>query len=80
MDCSFGRHKGYWRKNKPLVDGRLGDIIIPMVVDMGCTQTVIRVDLVPPQLGTPESAVRMICIHGVVYTYERKKLWLNIVG
>lgn len=40
----------------------------------------IRADFVPPQLGTPEKAVSMLCIHGASYTYERRRLRLTIMG
>lgn len=71
MDSSFGQHKGPGQQNKP-VEIRMGDTIIPAIVDTGCSQSMVRADLVHAQLGIPESPVSMVCIHGASYTYVRR--------
>ncbi|KYO40987.1 hypothetical protein Y1Q_0013733 [Alligator mississippiensis] len=80
MDCSFGRHKGPGRQNKSIVEVKVGDTIIPMVVDTGCSQSMIWADLMPTQLGSPKTPVSMVCIHGDSYTYECRRLWLSLMG
>lgn len=80
MDFSFGRHKGPGQQNKPVVEVQERDTIIPVVIDIGCSQSMIRADLVPAQLGSLESPVGMVCIHGALYTYERRQLWLSVMG
>lgn len=80
MDCSFSQHKGPGCQNKPGVKVRVGDTIIPVVVNTGCSQSMIRVDLVPTQLGSPKTPMSMVCIHGAVYTYKRRQLWLSVMG
>lgn len=39
----------------------------------------IKVDLIPCPIGTPESAVSMVCIHEALYTYKRRKLKLTLM-
>lgn len=58
----------------------MGDTIIPAVINTGCSQSMIRVDLVPAQLGSPELPVSMVCIHGASYTYKSRRLWLSVMG
>lgn len=80
MDCSFGRHKGPWRNNKPVAEGKIWGTIIPTVVDTGCSQTMVWADLISPQMGSPETTVSMIYIHGLSYTYERRQVILTVMG
>lgn len=74
MDCSFGKHKGPWCKAKPIVDVKIGDIIVPTIVNTGCTQTMLRSDLIPTSMGELGTLVNMVCIHSASYTYQRKRL------
>lgn len=37
MDCSFRCHRGLWKKNKLVIEVKIGDVIILAVVDTGCT-------------------------------------------
>lgn len=73
MDCSFGQHKGPGHQNKPLAEVKVGDTLIPMVVDTGYSQSMIWADLIPSHLEVPETAVTMVCIHRASYTYEHRQ-------
>lgn len=63
-----------------MVDVKIRDLMVPVVVDTGCTQTMLRADLVPPQAGEEEMPMSMVCIHGNTYTYQRKYLRLTVMG
>ncbi|KYO38491.1 hypothetical protein Y1Q_0015720 [Alligator mississippiensis] len=80
MDCSFGRHQGPGHKNKPIVEVHIGNTIIPSIIDTGCSQSMVHSDLVPPHLGSLGTPVSMVCMHGAVYTYPRRKLELLVLG
>lgn len=48
VDCSFGRRKGPWRNNKLVVEVKIMGTLIPTMVDTGCSQTMVRPDLILP--------------------------------
>lgn len=68
MDCSFEKHKGPWWKAKPLLEIKIGHIIVPAIVGTGCTQTMPRSDLVAPKTGELTTPVNMVYISGASYT------------
>lgn len=59
---------------KPILDVKIGNLIIPAIVGMGCTQSIVKGDLISPQARAPEIPVNMVYIHGASYTYERTRL------
>lgn len=67
MDCSFGWHRGPLHIPKLVVDVKIHNIIISVVVDTGCTQTMLKSDLVPPYVREEDTLVSMIYIHGASY-------------
>lgn len=46
-----------------MVDKKLGALIISAVVDTGCAQTMMKVDLAPSQLGEEDTPVSVLCMH-----------------
>lgn len=72
--------KAHGKKIKPIGDVKVGDLIILAVIDTGCTQTLVRLDLISTQIGKPETPVSMVCIHGVSYSYDRKRLRQSVMG
>lgn len=63
-----------------MVKVKVGDTIIPAVVDTGCSQSMIWAELFPAHLGILESLVSMVCIHGASYTYECRKIQLTVLS
>lgn len=80
MDCSFGWHKGPGHQNKSAVEVMVSPTLIPTMVNTGCSQLMIQADLFLSPLGTPESPVSMVCIHGTPYTYELWCIRLTVLG
>lgn len=79
MDCSFRRHKGPWHKAKPIMEVKIGDLVVLTVVDTRCTHTMLRADLANLEMGKTMTPVNMVCIHGASYTYQRKRMRLTIL-
>lgn len=80
MDCSFGWHGRPSRIPKPVVDVKIGDLIISVVVVRRCAQTMLKSDLVPPHIGEEDTLVSMICMHGALYTYQRRCVIVTVMG
>lgn len=79
MYCSFEKHKGPECKGKPIVEVKMGYTIVPTIVDSGCTQTMLRSDLISPPMGELGMSKDMVCIHGASYTYQRRRLQLTVL-
>lgn len=67
-------------KTPAIVDVKIGDLIISATVDTGCTQAMVKSNLIPSQVGKTETSVSMVCIYRASYTYKRKKLRLTVIG
>ena len=59
------------------IDGRPVDDII---LDTGCSRTMVRQDLLPPHYQTTGTSVQIRCVHGDVTTYPLAKVHLEIGG
>lgn len=79
MDCSFGQYKGPSCILKLVVDMKI-DNIIPMVVDTGCNQPMLKVDPFPPHLGEEDARISMIYICGDLYKYQRRHMTVTVMG
>lgn len=51
-----------------------------MIVDMGCTQTMVKTYLISAQAGEPKTPVNVVGIHRISYMYENRRLWLTVMG
>uniref|UniRef100_A0A7M4ETG7 CCHC-type domain-containing protein n=1 Tax=Crocodylus porosus TaxID=8502 RepID=A0A7M4ETG7_CROPO len=80
IDCSFGQRWGQGQRNKPVMEVRVGDTIIPTIIETGCSQTMVQGDLVPSHLGSPSTLVSMVCMHSAVYTYPCRRLEFSVLG
>lgn len=79
-DCSFGRYKEPGCQNKPVVEVKVGDTIIPTIVDTGCSQSMIWADFILAKLGDPETIVSMVYIYRPSYIYKHQQLRLMVLG
>lgn len=70
MYCSFSWHKRPLQRAKLVVDIKIGDLLGPVVVDMGCTQMMLKSDLILPHVREEDMLVSMVCIHRASYTYQ----------
>lgn len=80
MDFSFGHQKKIAGVPKPMVDAKIGPMIIPTVINSGCAKMMLKAGVVPSQLRTEDTPVSMLCMHRESYTYPRQCFLLAIMG
>lgn len=59
---------------------KVGSLIIPVIIDSGCTQTIIKEGVVDPHVGEEDVEISMVCIHGRSLTYPRWRISLTVMG
>lgn len=80
MDCSIGCSDEVTVWDRPVVSAWVTRKPIQAMLDIGCSQTLIRVDLVPQENIQWSKLVQLRCIHRGVDQYERGFLQLKVAN
>ncbi|KYO29867.1 hypothetical protein Y1Q_0023200 [Alligator mississippiensis] len=76
MDCSYavGEEDVTW--SRPIIKGWVEGCPVQATLDLGCTQSLVRANLVQPQGRRKAIPVKVACLHGEAKQIER--LWIRL--
>lgn len=79
MDCSYGVSGENSAWSQPIVTPWVERCPIQAILDTGCSQPLVQVDLVPQQVTRKFFPVRMAGIHGEAEQFKRWWLCLRVM-
>uniref|UniRef100_A0A7M4EFE9 CCHC-type domain-containing protein n=1 Tax=Crocodylus porosus TaxID=8502 RepID=A0A7M4EFE9_CROPO len=79
MDCSFGARKGEPRWERPTVRARVEGRPLSAVLDLGCAQSLIRAELLPPGQQWQGEPIRVACLHGETQALHRARVRVHVM-